>query len=125
MAHLTRDHHTVNVAIVLWRNGAGYLWREKETWLIALVASQVEIALKRDAAHGCLVKWSTVGLMTCSGHRFVQALHRRSSTTFGYVHWPGGFNLAIGETLAKLIVCACVAERLSLVSSTHVAGSIV
>jgi diguanylate cyclase (GGDEF)-like protein/PAS domain S-box-containing protein len=64
VAHLTRYHHTVNGAIMLWRRGAGQPWREEETRLIALVAGQVGIALQQVAAHERLEELSTTDPMT-------------------------------------------------------------
>jgi diguanylate cyclase (GGDEF)-like protein/PAS domain S-box-containing protein len=64
IAHATHYHHTVNGAVVLWRDGSTVPWDEEETRLLAAIAGQVGIALHQVAAHERLEELSTTDPMT-------------------------------------------------------------
>lgn len=64
LAHATVYHHTVNGAIVLWRNAPSFPWNDEEVRLLTSVAGQVGIALQQVASHERLEELSTTDPMT-------------------------------------------------------------
>jgi len=64
LAHATHYHHTVNGAIVLWRDAPSLPWNDEEVRQLVSVAGQVGIALQQVASHERLEELSTTDPMT-------------------------------------------------------------
>lgn len=64
LAHATHYHHTVNGAIVLWRDSPSLPWNDEEVRQLTSVAGQVGIALQQVASHERLEELSTTDPMT-------------------------------------------------------------
>lgn len=64
LAHATHYHHTVNGAIVLWRDAPSLPWNDEEVRQLVSVAGQVGIALQQVSSHERLEELSTTDPMT-------------------------------------------------------------